>query len=82
MEIKIAKSTREIEECFTDGIFEAIVNNSQIECDEEDAIVFPGVDSVNTFEDWGVVTNNKGVVVLLEDNTEIYITVQAIRRHW
>lgn len=82
MEIKKQMSIEEIEECFTDGIFEAVVNNSQIECDEEDMIVFPDVDSVNTFEDWGLLTRNKGIVVLLEDNTEVHITVQAVRRHW
>lgn len=80
--MRIARPISEIEDEFVNGIMEAIKNNSDIESDENDEILFHKVDAVGTYKDWSVATRDKGVAVLLTDNTEIYITVQVKREHW
>lgn len=53
--------------------------NSPIEADEDDEIMFDGLSYIRTFEEAGILTNDKGLVVKLEDGAEIHITIQAYK---
>lgn len=62
-----------------DSIKEAIKNNSYIEADYDEDVLFPEVEYVQTFEEAGLLTMNKGVVVDLKDGTRVYLTIQAYK---
>lgn len=62
-----------------DSIKEAIKNNSYIEADYDEDVLFPEVEDVQTFEEADLLTMNKGVVVDLKDGTRVYLTIQAYR---
>ena len=66
---------KEIEE----GIVEAIKNNSYIEADYDDGVLFPNVENVRTFKEAQILTTDKGVVVDLNDGSTVYLTIQAYR---
>lgn len=50
-----------------DGLAEVIINNSSIECDEDDAPVFPDVVSVSV--------GNDGISVTMRDGSVYEITI-------
>lgn len=62
-----------------DSIKEAIENNSYIEADYDEDVLFPEVEDVQTFEEADLLTMNKGVVVDLKDGTRVYLTIQAYK---
>ena len=66
---------KEIEE----AIIEAIKNNSYIEADYDDSVLFPNVEDVQTFEEADLLTMDRGVVIDLNDGTRVYLTIQAYR---
>lgn len=57
---------------------ELIVNNSNIECDEDDnPFIDEEVDSVRTFEEASVCTTDRGIVIDMEDGSSVFITIQG-----
>lgn len=66
---------KEIEE----SIVEAIKNNSYIEADYDEDVLFPEVEDVQTFEEADLLTIDRGVVIDLNDGTRVYLTIQAYR---
>ena len=66
---------KEIEE----AIIEAIKNNSYIEADYDDSVLFPNVEDVQTFEEADLLTMDRGVVIDLDDGTRVYLTIQAYK---
>lgn len=66
---------KEIEE----AIIEAIKNNSYIEADYDDSVLFPNVEDVQTFEEVDLLTMDRGVVIDLDDGTRVYLTIQAYK---
>lgn len=58
---------------------ELIINNSNIECDEDDCFL-NGVDEVSTFEDKHFITSDRGVVIDFENGSCCVITIQAYDR--
>lgn len=70
----------ELSEVYENLIREAIILNSNIEAEEDDTILFNDVDNIETFKKKGLFTLNKGLVVKLEDGSEVYITIQAYRK--
>ena len=60
-------------------IKELIVNNSYIEADDDDAVPFPDVENVQTFEENHLCTTDKGIVVDLNKGARIYLTIQVYR---
>ncbi len=66
---------KEIEE----SIVEAIKNNSYIEADYDEDVLFPEVEDVQTFEEADLLTMDRGVVIDLNDGTRVYLTIQAYR---
>lgn len=62
-----------------DSIKEVIENNSYIEADYDEDVLFPEVEDVQTFEEADLLTMNKGVVVDLKDGTRVYLTIQAYK---
>lgn len=70
----------ELSEAYENLIREAIILNSNIEAEEDDTILFNDVDNVETFKKKGLFTLNKGLVVKLEDGSEVHITIQAYRK--
>lgn len=59
------------------SIREAITLNSEIEADEDESILFSDVRDVNTFKEKGILTTDNGVVVTLNDGSQIRITIQV-----
>lgn len=47
--------------------------------DEDDHIVIQDLDQVGTFEEKGVLTNNKGIVLRLQDGREFQISIVQSR---
>lgn len=66
---------KEIEE----GIVEAIKNNSYIEAEDGDGVLFPTVENVRTFKEASILTTDKGVVIDLNDGSTVYLTIQAYK---
>lgn len=66
---------KEIEE----SIVKAIKNNSYIEADYDEDVLFPEVEDVQTFEEADLLTMDRGVVIDLNDGTRVYLTIQAYR---
>jgi len=62
-----------------DSIKEAIKNNSYIEADYDEDVLFPEVEDVQTFEEADLLTMDNGVVVDLKDGTRVYLTIQAYK---
>lgn len=62
-----------------DSIKEAIKNNSYIEADYDDGVLFPTVENVRTFEEASILTTDKGVVIDLNDGSTVYLTIQAYK---
>lgn len=60
-------------------IREVIINNSYIEADMDDEVMFPDVEDVQTFEEASLCTTDKGIIVDLKDGARIYLTIQAYR---
>lgn len=60
-------------------IKEVIVNNSYIEADMDDEVMFPDVEDVQTFEEASLCTTDNGIIVDLKDGVRIYLTIQAYR---
>ena len=60
-------------------IMELFVNNSYIEADEDDDVLFPDVEEVETFEEASVCTNDRGLKIYLEDGTVVYLTIQVYK---
>ena len=56
-------------------LIELIINNSSIECDEDERLIQDPVSSVSTFEEASLLTYDRGVVVKLEDGRQIQITI-------
>ena len=73
-------SNPELSEAYENLIREAIILNSNIETEEDDTILFNNVDNVETFKKKGLFTLNKGLVVKLEDGSEVHITIQAYKK--
>ena len=71
----MADFEKEIEE----AIVEAIKNNSYIDADYDDGVLFPEVEDVQTFEEADLLTMDRGVVIDLNDGTRVYLTIQAYR---
>ncbi len=62
-----------------DSIKEAIRNNSYIEAEDGDGVLFPTVENVRTFKEAQILTTDKGVVIDLNDGSTVYLTIQAYR---
>lgn len=60
-------------------IMDAIKLNSEIEGDEDDDLIFEGIDDVDNYERKGILTKDRGLIVRLEDDSEINITIQAYK---
>lgn len=60
-------------------LMDAIKLNSEIEGDEDDDLIFEGIDDVDNYERKGILTKDKGIIVKLEDGSEINITIQAYK---
>ena len=58
-------------------LVQLIQNNSFIEADEDDSVIFPEVDEVKTFEEAHLVTTDNGVMISCKDGLEIYLTIQV-----
>ena len=54
-----------------------IINNSDLECDEDDMVMLEGVDDVDTFENKSICTKDRGLVIDFEDGSRVYLTIQA-----
>ncbi len=62
-----------------DSIKEAIKNNSYIEADYEDGVLFPNVENVRTFKEAQILTTDKGVIIDLNDGSTVFLTIQAYK---
>ena len=62
-----------------DSIKEAIKNNSYIEAEDDDGVLFPTVENIRTFEEAHILTTDKGVVIDLNDGSTVYLTIQAYK---
>lgn len=60
-----------------DMLIRAIEINSHIEADDDDEVIFPDVDWIQRFSEGGACTLDNGLRVLLNDGTEIYLTIQV-----
>lgn len=60
-------------------LMDAIKLNSEIEGDEDDDLIFEGIDDVDNYERKGILTKDRGIIVKLEDGSEINITIQAYK---
>ena len=60
-----------------DRLIELIKNNSYIEADEDDFVMFPEAYDVKSFEDAHLCTIDKGIVIELSNGTSIYLTIQV-----
>ena len=70
------ETNHDLAEVWEWSIREAITLNSEIEADEDEAILFSNVRDVNTFKEKGILTTDNGVVVTLNDGSQIRITIQ------
>lgn len=57
-----------------------IINNSNIECDENEQMVFEDIEDVRTFEEASYITRDKGLVLNFKDGSEVNIVIQAWRQ--
>ena len=60
-------------------IREVIINNSYIEADIDDEVMFPDVEDVQTFEEASLCTTDNGIIVDLKDGVRIYLTIHAYK---
>jgi hypothetical protein len=60
-------------------LHDVIALNSKIEGDEDDYLIFDGIDHIDNYERKGILTQDKGLVITLEDGSEINITIQAYK---
>ena len=58
-------------------LIELIENNSYIEADGDDYVMFPEAYDVKSFEDAHICTIDEGVVIELSNGTRIYLTIQV-----
>lgn len=70
-------SNENLAECWMEGIKNAIELNSNIEGEEDDELIFDKIDSISTYNERGILTKDKGLVIHIDDGSEIYITIQA-----
>lgn len=56
----------------------AIINNSNIEANEDDEILFTDVDSVESYKECNILTMDEGVVIRFNNGKAAYITIQVI----
>lgn len=70
-------SNENLAECWMEGIKNAIELNSNIEGEEDDELIFDKIDFISTYNERGILTKDKGLVIHLDDKSKIYITIQA-----
>ena len=63
-----------------DRLVQLIQNNSFIEANEDDSVIFPEVDEIRTFKEAHLLITDNGVVISCKDGSEIYLTIQVIER--
>ena len=60
-------------------IIECIELNSYIEAEDDDTVLLPEVKCVESFEEKHLCTLKEGVVVTLNDASEVYLTIQVYK---
>lgn len=72
-------NNRQFAEEIRDKMWDLFENNSYIEADEDDEVLFDTLEDIQTFKEASLCTNDTGMVLTFSDGSQAYITIQAYK---
>lgn len=72
-------NNRQFAEEICDKMWDLFENNSYIEADEDDEVLFDTLEDIQTFKEASLCTNDAGMVLTFSDGSQAYITIQAYK---